>query len=489
MNGFLGTHYGKIRKPWRQMILFALAWLIVSLLLTVPSWSEETSRPTLAIKAARVHIGNGRTIDRPVILIQDGRIQAVGSDLSLPDHIQIIEIDGGSVTPGLIDANARLESADMIPASRKGPGQQGPGGRAAISRDERPCHDSQVPLHVGDEEDPTGLADLAAGVRAGVVVSEQGSEVVPHTRVLDSVNFCSSDFQRLVQGGVTTIYASPDASAVIGPRGAILKTAGPMDQRVLVAEAAVKATIGTEPNRLGSYNQSPYRNSVSLYTRRPNSRMGLTWVFRKAFHDAIRRKDGLVAYGADTSSPEASRVLYEVLEGKIPLRIQARIQQDIHTAIRLCDEFKLRFTLEEATEAYRCIESIQASAAPVIFGPIFERPNGIRAFNNESNRSRYSTFRALLEAGVPTSLSAQDLREEDGLARQAMHAMRFGVDFEDALKAVTQTPARMLGLDGQIGTIESGKQADLVVWRGQPFAATSMVVMVFIDGNIVVDRR
>ncbi|OHB67232.1 MAG: hypothetical protein A2V70_00550 [Planctomycetes bacterium RBG_13_63_9] len=178
-----------------------------------------------------------------------------------------------------------------------------------------------------------------------------------------------------------------------------------------------------------------------------------------------------------------------MLDGKVPLRIQARIQQDIHTALRLAEEFKLRFTFEEATEAYRCIETLKAAAMPVIFGPIYDRPNGIRARSGEARRSRYYTLRALIEAGIPTALSAQDLREEEGLARQVMYAMRFGVGFDEALRAVTQTPAEMLALEDQIGTIESGKRADLVLWSGRPFAATSRVMVVLIDGKVVVDRR
>ena len=474
MNGLLGSPLNDAMvKPsyWRfdlrgLVITSALCWA-ASLYASPPS--EQW-----AIKAQTVYIGNGQTIDNGVVLIQDGRIRAVGNEVVIPEGTSVIEIDGGCVTPGLIDANARLEQADLIAATR-----------------ERPDHT----MHVDDGDDgdhgddPAGTADLAVGVRTSVVVSEQSSEVVPHTRVLDSLNLRSSDFDRLARGGVTTVYASPDASSVIGPRGAVLHTAGPIDRRVLVPAAAVKATIGSEPSMLETYNQRPYRSSVSLYARRPQSRMGLTWVFRKAFYDAIRRGEGREAYGADTSSPESSAVLRDVLEGRVPLRIQARIQQDIHTALRLTEEFKLSFSLEEATEAYRCIDQLQARSVPVIFGPIYEHPRGVRARTSESRRSRYYTFQALIEAGIPTALSAQEMREESGLARQVMYAMRFGVDPDDALQAVTQTPAQLLGLDGELGTVQSGKRADLVVWRGRPFTATSMAVVVLIDGEVVVDRR
>jgi imidazolonepropionase-like amidohydrolase len=217
--------------------------------------------------------------------------------------------------------------------------------------------------------------------------------------------------------------------------------------------------------------------------------MGLTWVFRKAFYDAQRRESGLEAYGADTAPLEATAVLRDVLDGKVPLRIQARIQQDILTALRLAGEFDLRFTLEEATEAYRCIDELQANSVSVVFGPIFETPPGGGMRSLEGRQSRYFTFKALLEAGIPTALSAQELREDDGLARQAMYALRFGASLEETLRAVTLTPAEMLGLDDQLGTLEPGKRADLVIWQGTPFEATSSVNAVLIDGQIVFDRR
>ncbi len=511
----------------RFLVIPAATLLLASVMSETRAMGQPvaTAAEVVAIKAAKVHVGNGRTMKNCVILIQDGRIQAIGPKLAIPERAKVIEVDGGCLTPGLIDANARLEAANLIPdshsksshgeSSHGDSSHEGHGHAVHVDRyrDAEPSciglpghghttHDKWPPqggdqrgddTHVGDDEidDTSGLS---VGVGPSAVISEQSSEVVPHTRVLDSLNLRSGDFDRLVRGGVTTVYASADSSAVIGPRGAVLHTAGPRDRRVLQPVAAVKATIGSEPSMVGSYNSRPYRDRVSMYARRPNSRMGLTWVFRKAFYDAIRRGEGpgsqgRGAYGADTSSPEASAVLREVLDENVSLRIQARLQQDIHTAIRLAEEFDLDFTLEEATEAYRCIDSIKAANVPVIFGPIYARPNGLRSRTGEANQSRYHTFAALLDAGIPTALSAGDLREEDGLARQVMAAMRFGVSFDDALRAVTETPARLLGLEKELGTIEHGKRADLVLWSGRPFAATSMPLVVLVDGNIVVDRR
>ncbi|MBN2474283.1 MAG: amidohydrolase family protein [Pirellulales bacterium] len=459
------------------------AWALLGLAAsTLPAENAPADGPParMAIQADVVYVGNGQTFPKGVVLIENGRIRALGCDLSIPEDTPRIELGGVSITPGLIDANARLETADLITASRKRTDRD-----AVPPTPERQSDASHV-----DELEPSDAdSPLAVGVRPNLVVNEQGSEVVPHTRVLDSLDLCSGDFDRLVRGGVTTVYASPDASAVIGPRGAVLRTAGPPKERVLRQTAAVKAVIGSEPSMVGTYNRPPSRYSASLYARRPNSRMGLTWVFRKAFYDAQRRGAELPAYGSDTASPEASEVLRQVRGGEVPLRIQARIQQDILTALRLTEEFDLRFTLEEATEAYRCLDELKARSVPVVFGPIYEQPNGIRARTSEARRSRYYTFGALLKAGIDTALSAQELREEDGLARQAMYAMRFGVEFDQALRAVTQTPARLLGLETELGTLEPGKRADLVVWSGRPFAATSEVLMVVIEGETVLDRR
>ncbi|MCH7946082.1 MAG: amidohydrolase family protein, partial [Armatimonadetes bacterium] len=221
----------------------------------------------------------------------------------------------------------------------------------------------------------------------------------------------------------------------------------------------------------------------------PTTRMGVTWVFRKALYDAARYAKGLPVSGADTPSEAALAVLIRVLEGDIPLRIQARTQHDITTALRLTEEFDLPFVLEEATEAYRCLDELAARRIPVIFGPVYVTAPGPRARSAEVSGARLHTMKALLDAGIDTALTAHELRDEDGLARQAMYAMRFGVSRGDVTRAVTQTPAKLLGLDGEIGTLVKGKNADIVVWSGLPFAATSRPMVILIDGEIVLDQR
>jgi imidazolonepropionase-like amidohydrolase len=312
---------------------------------------------------------------------------------------------------------------------------------------------------------------------------------VPHTRVIDTMNLRSPDFERLVLGGVTTVFISPDSAAVIGPQGAVVRTAGPMMDRVITPAADVKAVMGTDSYTVGADNAPPFRGFVSTRTRRPNTRMGVTWVFRKALYDTREWEQGLTPTGADTPPAEAFPVLESVLDGKTPLRMQARMQQDIRTAVRLADEFDLKFTLLEANEAYKCIDLIKENEIPVVYGPLSMESAGMRRFSRDMGDSRLSTVRELIDAGVDVALSAQDLREEDGLARQAMYAVRAGVSPAAAVKAITLTPAKMLGIDAETGSITAGKRADLVVWSGEPLDAASRPVVVLIGGRTVMDLR
>lgn len=462
------------------------------------------------IKADRVHIGDGRVIDNGVVHFRDGKIIAVGSGLAIPEGADVIDLKGHEITPGLIDANAKVEPGDLLPPRRKNPRQlvrellgvhdvEGSERAAEDEHDER-WHEYQVcpswsshradeicPICGGESDDPEDHPDISGMQLPARAISEQSSEVVPHTAVLDLLDLESPDFGRLLRGGVTTVYAAPDPSAVIGARGAILRTFGENGPVVMQPDGAVKAVLGSDAYAFGSRNGSPSRRGVTHFSRRPQSRMGVGWIFRKAFFDARLRAAGGTPTGADTASAEASEVLQRVLAGDVPMRVQARTASDIETAFRLCGEFEVSFTLVDPVEAYRVLPLLESAKIPVIYGPIFDRaPRSTLAATNftESRRARLHTVKDLVDAGIPTALSAQDLREEDGLARQAMLAQRSGVSAAKALELVTLAPAKILGVDAEVGSIENGKRADLVIWNGAPFAATSRTVAVYVDGRL-----
>jgi len=492
--------------------LFTVA-LAASALLCAAAHADEAR--VAAVRAGTIHLGDGTRIENGVILINEaGRISAVGSDLTVPQDGRVIDIPNCSVTPGLIDANARLEPTDIIsqPQTRRRgvlgfmfddpmhPHTVGDAcllcnGQSFMACALADLHGDLEPGEVcpvcGGQSQADVADNFATGVALRDATTEAASEVVPHTLVIDSINFSSPDFDRLLREGVTTVFASPDSSAVIGPRGAVVRTGGPLSERIVRDADAVQVTMGLDSFATGARNTTPSRfRGVSQRTRRPNSRMGVAWVLRKAFYDAEQVANGRAAAGAAEATPEALAAVQQIRAGAIPLRVQARTQRDILTAMRLAEEFDLDFTLLEGTESHLCLEEIASRDASVVYGPIYmgdESTISTRDFEVEENR--LTTLRALLDAGVETCLSAQEFREENGLARQAMYAMRGGLTLDEAVQCVTLHPARMLGIDEEVGSIEPGKRADLVIWNGDAFSATARPVTVIVGGQVEYESR
>ncbi|MCH9034259.1 MAG: amidohydrolase family protein [Planctomycetes bacterium] len=473
----------------------AYAVLLVLTLIT-PACADDI----VVVKAGTLYTGSGQVIEGGMLILRDGRVSQVGQSLPVPKGALVIEVAAGSITPGLIDANAAIEADDTVMLSS-------PKSARAVLHDffcPRHRHKAVVGCcgstcsralrHVeggtcSECGFPNAKPPLAVGTKSWLSLAEHSSEVIPHTRVIDSVDLRARDFDRLLRGGVTTVFVAPDSAAVISSQGAIVRTGGSIDRRILRETDAVKATIGTEPSRRGIRNLMPWDPEVTFSTRRPTTRMGVGWVFRKAMYDTQGDAKGVAPYGADTPSEAAMKILRKVLTGEIALRIQARQRHDIATACRLADEFSIPFVLEEATEAHLCIDELKRREVPVIYGPIYISPTGHRSWSWEVDNARLHTMKALLDAGIETALTAHELRDEDGLARQAMYAIRYGVAADKVLSAVTATPAHILGIGDELGTLEPGKRGDVVLWSGQPFEATSSPLVVLIDGEIVLDRR
>ncbi len=501
---------------------------------------ESNESKVLVIKAKRILPVSGDAIDGGLLIIRDGRIEALGSDLAAPDGAEIIELPDGVVTPGLIDAHTAINS-EMTQARTFRPrrGRRAPEeerglwrqlGEAAkrehVEAIERGDHVDHAEHADGDPvcgicstDDPAArvahcpqrrLHELTAatgcpvcgypqqtesldvGLDPGATWGEHAMEIQPHLSVIDTVNLLSNDFDRLLREGVTTVWVSPDSSGVICMRGAIVKTGGPLDKRVVRDADAVKAVMGRDAIMRGAFNRPPRGDNVTLYSRRPTTRMGVDWVFRKAFYDAMRASEGLAIHGADMPPPEAVPVLMDVITGRVPLRMQARQQNDIMSAIRLADEFGLGrgdspwpFILEEATEAYKCIPALKAHNIPVVYGPIYMTAQGFRVRTGETDGARLNGAKQLLDAGLTVALTANDMRGEDGLARQAMVAVRYGLSPAEALKAVTETPAKLLNLGDSIGTLSKGAAADLVVWNADPMTGPARAELVIIGGEVV----
>jgi imidazolonepropionase-like amidohydrolase len=393
------------------------------------TYAQRLKTESTVIQAAEVHVGDGTVYKPGVIVLLDGKVAAVGQSPPLPSAARVIDLGSSVVTAGLVDAACQLGTY-----RREG-------------------------------------------------FSEQSSEVIPQLDAAECIDYFSRDFEQLVKDGVTTVYVTGEAASVVSCRGAAVKTGGPVSERLLPATPCVKVTLSSESEQRGSFNSSPSRfGDVTFNARRPTTRMGSAFVFRDAFHDALRVKQG----GKADDDPDALRALGEVLDGKLKLRFQAREAMDIRSAQRDCDEFGLTFTLEYGSEVGECLDLVTEHKIPVIFGPARDGDSRV-AQRYDDAVTAWRTPRLLAEKGVTFCLTAADGSGERGLARQAGFAIRNGLDRARALRAVTSDAAAMIGLEKRVGKLAEGFDADLVAWNGAPFDDTSKPVLVVINGRPVFD--
>ncbi len=329
-----------------------------------------------------------------------------------------------------------------------------------------------------------GLIDASVRIHADAKSVEQSSEVVPSIRVADGLDPFAIDWDRELRSGVTTVLVSPPDLDVIGGLGVVLKTGGPdsIQKRTVRADAVLRGSMGSQPS---AGNHPAFGRPTDFYSRRPTTRMGVEWEWRKAFYDAAASR-------SDTARTFAgSNFVLRALGGDLTLAIQAWTTQDIRTAVFLKEELERelgghpRVILDAAAEAWKEPDLLVRSKVAVVLPPF--PPSGR---TGEGAFMAWNVARLLHDDGVPIALSSHGLPGiEDRLPMQAAYAMRGGLSFEAALDAVTLAPARMLGVENRVGSIEAGKDADLVLWSGTPFEPGSRVVGVILDGVLKVDPR
>lgn len=337
-------------------------------------------------------------------------------------------------------------------------------------------------IHVGAIT--AGMIDLSARVVRGLDTVEQTYEVTPQMRVEHAIDWFDAEWGRQRSSGVTTVLLSPQDQNVIGGLSVAVKTAGTpvLEERAVKRDVCLRGAMGQQPS---SNNHSAWGRPTDFFSRRPTTRMGVEWEWRKAFFDAAQAR----AAGTE-ATPDAQGIL-DVLDGKRPLFIQAWATQDIRTAVFFKEEMategfgEVALILDAAAEAWREPELLVRSKTAIVLPPL---PDLGRA--DDGAFMALSTAKILVDAGVPVALSSHGARaDRDRLAMQGALARRGGLTLEEALAAVTITPARMIGIDDRVGSIEVGKDADLALWSGEPFQATSRVVGTVINGELSVDPR
>ncbi|MCC9144835.1 MULTISPECIES: amidohydrolase [unclassified Arthrobacter] len=313
--------------------------------------------------------------------------------------------------------------------------------------------------HLGVHEEGEGWA--------GNDSNEMTDPVMAGVRAVDAVNPFDTGFDDALAGGVTTVNINPGSGNPIGGQAVALHTHGRyLEEMVLRAPSGLKSALGENPKRIYSDKKQT-----------PSTRLGTAMVIRQAFMDA---QNYLGKADPNTRDPHLE-ALAMVLRREIPWRQHAHRADDIGTALRLADEFGYDLVLDHGTEAHLLADVLAERGVPVLIGPLFTTRSKVEL----RGRSMANPGK-LAAAGVEISIiTDHPVVPINFLIYQAALAVKEGLGREEALRAVTINPARVLGLADRLGSLEPGKDADLVLWSGDPLDVMQRALKVWIGGREV----
>ncbi len=381
----------------------------------------------IAIRGEQVHTMAGPMIADGVVVIDDGKIVAVGPAASTPIPAGMTVIEAKVVTPGLVDARTVVGLAGYL----------------------------------NQEHDQDQLDDTAP--------------VQPQLRAIDAYNPGEALVAWLRGFGVTTIHTGHGPGALVSGQTLVAKTVGnTADEAVIVPRAMVAANLG--PSALASGGKAPGTRAKQIA------------MLRQALLSARQgeapppAKKGEAKAGADKPPSLETQVMRDVLARKVPLLVTAHRAQDIMSALRLREEFGIDLVLDGAAEAYLLTDQIKAAGVKVILHPPMARQYG--EFENAS----FTTGAVLQTAGIPFAYQSGYegyVPKSRVVLFEAGIAAANGLSHDQALASITINAARVIGLDGRIGSLEVGKDGDVALFDGDPFEYASHTVGVVIDGTLV----
>ncbi|HEX6856622.1 MAG TPA: amidohydrolase [Streptosporangiaceae bacterium] len=390
--------------------------------------SSTGSSSTVAITGGRIVPVTADPVENGTVLIEDGKITAVGAGLAVPDGAQVIDAAGQWVLPGFIEVHG----------------------------------------HVGVHEEAQGWA--------GSDTNEMTEPVTAQVRALDAINPADLGFRDAITGGVLAVNVNPGSGNPIGGQTVALRCWGrTVDEMLLREPSGLKSALGENPKRV--YGEQG---------KMPSTRLGTAAVIRGAF---VAAANYLAKLDAEAAKPEADRkpvdrdlkleALGRVLRREIPWRQHCHRADDIATALRIAEEFGYDLVIDHGTEAHLVADLLAARNIPVIIGPLFTSRSKVELLNRSlANPGR------LASAGVTIAITTDHpVVPIHFLVHQATLAVKEGLDRDTALAALTINPARIAGVDGRLGSIEPGKDADLVLWSGDPLDVFSRAQRALIGGR------
>ena len=372
---------------------------------------------TIAITGGTVYPVSGPKLANGTVLIREGRIAAVGTNVAVPSDATRIDAAGKWVTPGLIDGAGQL-----------------------------------------------GLVEISAvpGTREGSI---QGDTIAASFNVAEGINPASTLIPVTRIEGITTALAVPSGNLVSGQAVLIDLDGATIEQMLVKSPAGLVADLSES----GKEDAGGSRARVAERLRQ---------VFRDALEYERRKADFRRAQMQRLSaSVEDLEALLPLLHGQVALIAQANRRSDIETALRIAKEFKLKLIVAGGAEGWQIAGAIAAAGVPVLVEPMDNIP-GYDALG-----IRYENAALLARAGVKVALLETDTHKTRNLRQQAGNAVSYGMTWDQALRAVTLSPAEILGVADRYGSLAPGKVANVVVWSGDPFEFTTGVEHVFIRGK------
>ncbi len=369
------------------------------------------------------------------ILVEKGKITQIGK-INVKDYpkAKVIDAEENFVTPGIVDPH---------------------------------CH--------------IGIFEEAIGFE-GADGNEFTSPITPELRAIDAIKPQDVAFQETLEAGVTTVCTGPGSANLIGGTFCILKTYGKtIDDMIVVEESSMKMALGENPKRVYSHK-----------SQTPSTRMASAAIIREYLQKAKEYKEILDEYklglkeNKNVKKPEFNAKLSSlarVFDG-FPVKIHAHQQDDIVTAVRIIEEFGLNASIEHATEAYLIPEYIKKHKVNLIIGPTL----GAKTKYELRNKS-YKSAKILKDAGINFAIMTDHpvIHLANALTQVAIF-VREGLSELDGLKAVTINAARINQIEDRVGSIEVGKDADIVIWNGHPYHYMTKTKYVLVNGEVVFEQ-
>jgi imidazolonepropionase-like amidohydrolase len=440
------TLFARVVRPTSACILMLVALVLVGLQIARSRVSADAP-DVYAITNAQIITGVGKTIAKGAIVFRRGLITDVGESVRIPADARVIDGTGLTVYPGLIDAYTSLG----LPAPTPAPAQAGGARQAAVAA-----------AASGQQPQP----ELVHGD--------------PSISAADQVRPTGAGLEDARSAGITTALTSARQGIFAG-QSALINLAG-SDGANMVVRAPVALTV-------------QFSTSSGFFGVYPNSLMGAVAFIRQTFYDAIHYRDELARF--DRTKRGVNRPPYDkklaalqpALRGELPVMFIASREGDVRRALQIADEFKLKPIIAGALYGARIAELLKGKNVPVILSVDFpRRPADLPEDQDEPlrvlrERAEAPKSAALLaQAGVKFAFTSGNLRPQDFIAN-VQKAIDSGLARDEALRALTINAAEILGVADQLGSIEVGKVANLVITSGDLFAKDAKIRYVFIDGK------